>query len=358
LHAVIIINAFACGLARGTVRSPRLLARLIRWLFALTLLGALAAAAVAYWYLRQPLPLPRSPYDFKVAGGATLSSVARDFTQAGVLPHPVPLIALARWRGVDRGIKAGNYEVQAGITLPELLSRLTQGDVTQTSLTIVEGTTFAELKAALKAKADVTKSVIELPDADLLAKLGIDAPHPEGQFFPDTYFFANGASDASVLLRAHRMLKARLDAGWEKRAPNLPLATPYEALILASIVEKETGRAADRPLVASVFVNRLRAGMKLQTDPTVIYGIRDRFDGNLRRSDLETDTPYNTYTRDGLPPTPIALPSQASIEAVLNPPATTYLYFVARGDGSSEFTSSLAEHNRAVAKYQLKRGAR
>jgi UPF0755 protein len=154
------------------------------------------------------------------------------------------------------------------------------------------------------------------------------------------------------------MLKRRLLAGWEKRAPNLPLSTPYEALILASIVEKETGRAADRPLVASVFVNRMRAGMRLQTDPTVIYGIRERFDGNLRKSDLEGDTPYNTYTRDGLPPTPIALVSQASIDAVLNPPATTYLYFVARGDGSSEFTSSLAEHNRAVARYQLKRGAR
>jgi UPF0755 protein len=332
-----------------------LIARLVRWLLALVALAIVVAGGAAWWYLQRPLPLPASPYDFKVQSGATLSSVARDFTSAGVLPHPAPLIALARWRGVDRAIKAGSYEIDSGITLPQLLARLTQGDVTQTSLTIIEGATFADVRAALRARSDVVKGVIDLPEPELLAKLGIDAPSPEGQFFPDTYFFASGSSDADVLKRAHRLLNARLQAGWEKRASGLPLSTPYEALILASIVEKETGRAADRGNVASVFINRLKAGMRLQTDPTVIYGIRDRFDGNLRKSDLETDTPYNTYTRDGLPPTPIALPSQASLDAVLNPPSTSFLYFVSRGDGSSEFTSSLAEHNRAVARFQLKR---
>jgi UPF0755 protein len=335
-----------------------LLARLLRWLVAILLLAALAAGGVAWWYLGRPLALPESPYDFKVPAGATLASVARDFAQAGVIEHPAPLVALARWRGVDRSIKAGSYQIEAGITLPDLLAKLTQGDVTQTSLTVVEGTTFAELKAALRVNPNVTRAVVDLPDAELLAALGIEATHPEGQFFPDTYFFAVGSSDTAVLRRAHRLLKDRLDTSWAKRAPNLPLRSPYEALILASIVEKETGRPADRPLVASVFVNRLRNGMRLQTDPTVIYGMGSSFDGNLKKRDLEADTPYNTYTREGLPPTPIALVSQASIEAVLNPPSTNYLYFVSRGDGSSEFSASLAEHNRAVAKYQLKRGAR
>jgi UPF0755 protein len=330
--------------------------RLLLRLFLFVLVLATGAAAVAWWYLSsQPLPLPRAPYDFTVLGGTTLSGVARDLTADGVLPHPVPLIALARWRGVDRVIKAGSYEVEQGITLPELLSRLTQGDVTQTSITIVEGQTFAELKAALRANRDLVKQVVDLPDSELMARVGIEAPHPEGQFFPDTYFFATGSTDLALLKRAQRLLKERLDASWAKRAPALPLATPYEALILASIVEKETGRAVERPLVASVFVNRLRQKMRLQTDPTVIYGLASAFDGNLRKRDLEADTPYNTYTRDGLPPTPIALASQASIDAVLNPPSTSYLYFVSRGDGKSEFSSSLAEHNRAVARYQLKR---
>ncbi len=193
---------------------------------------------------------------------------------------------------------------------------------------------------------------LDLPDAELLARLGAVETHPEGLFFPDTYFLAKGSSDLALLKRAYRSLHDRLDAAWARRAPDLPLATPYDALILASIVEKETGHSNDRPLIASVFVNRLKRGMRLQTDPTVIYGMGARFDGNLRKRDLETDTPYNTYVRDGLPPTPIALPSQASIDVVMNPPQTPYLYFVSRGDGTSEFSANLIEHNRAVSKYQ------
>jgi UPF0755 protein len=273
-----------------------------------------------------------------------------------VLPHPAPLVALARFKGADRAIKAGNYELSEGLTLPGLLARLTQGEVSQVAITFAEGTTVRELREALRARRDVAQETAGLTDAELLAKLGIAAPHAEGQFFPDTYFFAAGSSDAAILKRAHRLLGERLDAAWAKRSPDLPLATPYEALILASIVEKETGRPAERPLVASVFVNRLRLGMRLQTDPTVIYGLGEAFDGNLRKRDLEADGPYNTYTRAGLPPSPIALPSRASLEAVVNPPATQYLYFVARGDGTSEFTANLADHNRAVARYQLKRG--
>ena len=326
--------------------------RVIRIIAVLVLLALAAAGAVAWNWYRQPLPLPASPFAFEVRAGATLAGVARQLQSAGALPHAVALIALARVEGVDRAIKAGSYEIDRGITLPQLLAKLTQGDVTQSSLTIVEGATFAELKRTLAGMRDLAHTVVDLPDAELHAKLGIEHPSAEGLFFPDTYFFATGSSDAALLKRAQRALAERLSAGWEKRAPDLPFAAPYEALILASIVEKETGAPADRPLIASVFVNRLKRGIRLQTDPTVIYGLGAKFDGNLRKRDLETDTPYNTYTRDGLPPTPIALPSQASLDAVLNPPTTPYLYFVSRGDGSSEFSTNLADHNRAVSKYQ------
>jgi UPF0755 protein len=326
--------------------------RVLRFLLVALLLASVALGAVAWNWYREPLPLPASPFDFEVRPGATLGAVARELRDAGVIAHPLALTALARYRGVDRNIKAGSYEIERGITLPQLLAKLTQGDVTQSAVTLVEGATFAEVRRTLADTRELAKSVLDLPDDALLARLGIAQPSPEGLFFPDTYFFASGSGDAALLRRAHRALTERLDAGWEKRAPDLPFASPYEALILASIVEKETGRPADRPLIASVFVNRLKRGMRLQTDPTVIYGMGAKFDGNLRKRDLETDTPYNTYTRDGLPPTPIALASQASLDAVLNPPASPYVYFVARGDGSSEFSSNLADHNRAVSKYQ------
>jgi UPF0755 protein len=328
------------------------ISRLALGLLVVLAIAALGAGAAAWSWLARPLALPASPYAFDVRPGQSLKSVARELAAANALPADWPLVALARVRGVDRAIKAGNYEIEQGVTLPGLLDRLTQGEVTQTSLTIVEGTTFGELRAQIAADADVAPNTAALPDADLMAKLGAPGQPPEGWFFPDTYYFAAGSSDLAVLGRAHRQMRERLDAAWAKRAPGLPLKDPYEALILASIVEKETGRPADRPLVASVFVNRLRSGMRLQTDPTVIYGMGARFDGNLRKRDLETDTPYNTYTRDGLPPTPIALPGQASLDAVTNPPATAYLYFVARGDGTSQFSTNLADHNRAVAKFQ------
>jgi UPF0755 protein len=333
-------------------RSPRPLRRVLL-AFAVVVLVACAGLMVFAWqWYQRPLPLPRSPFEFEVRSGATLAAVAAQFRDAGILPHTAPLVALARVRGVDRAIKAGNYEVEQGTNLLQLLDKLTQGDVTQSSFTIVEGTTFADLRRLLKEHAQVAKVVIDLPDAQMLARLGIAERSPEGVFFPDTYFFAAGSSDEVLLKRAHRLQEARLAAAWARRAPDLPLTNPYDALILASLVEKETGRTADRPLIASVFVNRLKRGMRLQTDPSVIYGMGSAFDGNLRKHDLEADNPYNTYTREGLPPTPIAFPSQASLDAVLNPPATAYLYFVARGDGSSEFSTTLADHNRAVAKYQ------
>ena len=321
------------------------------------LVAALAVtAAIGVALYRKPLALPHTPFDFEVRSGASLASVARSLHAAGVVPHAIALTALARVMHVDRTIKAGSYEIEQGITLSGLLAKLTQGDVTQTAITIVEGTTFGQLKRALDENPDVAHQSDGLSDAELLARLGATEPGPEGLFFPDTYYFAAGTSDIAVLKRAYRALHARLDAAWSHRAPDLPLASPYEALILASLVEKETGHAEDRPLIASVFVNRLARGMRLQTDPAVIYGIGAHFDGNLRKRDLEADSPYNTYVRTGLPPTPIALPSQASLDVVVNPPATPYLYFVSRGDGTSQFSANLIEHNRAVSKYQ--RGGR
>lgn len=329
---------------------------MLRRLLGLLVLALGVGAASYWWVAKHPLPLPQEPYEFTVRTGASLRVVARELTGAGVLPADWPLVALARVYRADRAIKAGNYEIAAGTTLSGLLAKLTQGDVAQTSITIVEGWTFRDLKQALRTEDDVVKTVLDLPDAELMAKIGAAGQQPEGSFFPDTYFFAAGATDASILARANRLMRERLAVAWAARAPGLPLASEYEALVLASLVEKETGRSADRPLVASVFINRLQQGLRLQTDPAVIYGLGESFDGNLTRRDLDRDQAFNTYTRDGLPPTPIALPSQASLDAVLHPPATQYLYFVARGDGSSEFSASLAEHNRAVAKYQ--RGVR
>ncbi|NDP43781.1 MAG: endolytic transglycosylase MltG [Aromatoleum sp.] len=311
-----------------------------------------AAAGFAGWQLQQPLALPTSPYPFDVKAGASLTAIARELTVAGVIPGERWLTLLGRWRGVDRTIKAGNYEISAGITLSGLLDKLTQGDVTQAALTVVEGSTFAEFREMLAANPAVTNTLRDVSDAELMKRIGAEGSRPEGWFFPDTYFFGAGSNDVALLTRAHRLMQSRLGAAWAKRASDLPLNDPYQALILASIVEKETGRAADRPLIASVFVNRLRIGMRLQTDPTVIYGMGAAFDGNLRKRDLEADTPYNTYTRDGLPPTPIALPGQRSLEATTNPPKTSYLYFVARGDGTSEFSATLSGHNQAVAKFQ------
>jgi UPF0755 protein len=323
--------------------------RRVLWLFVLAAALGVAAYGWAAWH---PLPLPQSTYAFNVKPGATLRSVARELSAAGIIPADWVLVGLARATGVDRTMKAGNYEIAAGTTLIGLLAKLTQGDVTQVAFTIVEGWSFRDLRTALKSSADIKTTIADLPDAGVMQKIGASAPQPEGMFFPDTYFFASGATDTALLARAYRTMQERLAAAWAARAPGLPLASPYEALTLASIVEKETGRAADRLLIAAVFINRLQQGMRLQTDPAVIYGLGQRFDGNLRKRDLDADQPFNMYTRDGLPPTPIALPSQASLDAVLHPPATPYLYFVARGDGSSEFSSSLADHNRAVAKYQ------
>lgn len=308
------------------------------------------------WFAANPVPLAASSLEFEVPPGASLRAAAQQLTASGFGFPAWQFVLLGRLSGKATDIKAGSYEAEAGITPWQLLMKLSRGDVTQSEILFVEGKTFRDFRAILDANADLRHDTAGLGDREILVRLGLAESSPEGLFFPDTYLFAKQSSDLDVLRRAHRNLQRRLDQEWQARDPALPYRSPYEALIMASIVEKETGLASDRPDVAAVFVNRLRLGMLLQTDPTVIYGMGDRFKGNLRKQDLLDDTPYNTYTRPGLPPTPIAMPGQASLRAAFHPAASDKLYFVARGDGSSKFSRTLEEHNRAVAQYQRRSG--
>lgn len=326
--------------------------RLLPVVVALLLLAVLGAAALWHLYQR-PLALREERVEIVVPAGASARSIAQAMREAGVDVNANLFAAAARLNDVAQRLRAGRYEITRGMRIADVIDRLVRGETLKEKLTIVEGWTFREMRAALAAHPMVRRDSVKMTDAQLLAAVGAGEPNAEGLFAPDTYLFDAGSSDLDILRQAYRAQQLRLARAWEGRASDLPLKSPYEALILASIVEKETGQPAERGRIAGVFVNRLRTGMLLQTDPTVIYGIGEKFDGNLRKRDLATDTPYNTYTRAGLPPTPIALPGQASIEAALKPEPTRALYFVARGDGSSQFSESLAEHNRAVAKYQL-----
>lgn len=323
----------------------------------LVALAALAFAGSALWFASRPLPLKSSPLEFDIPPGLSLGAASRRMSDAGLGFAPWQFSLLGRLLGRAADIKAGSYLVEEGLTPMSLLDKLTRGDVTQGELLLVEGRSFRQLRAALDANPDLRHDSLSLSDKDLVEKLGIQAPHPEGWFFPDTYLFPKHSSDMDVLSRAHKAMERHLAEEWAGRSDGLPYRNPYEALTMASIVEKETGKPDDRPQIAAVFINRLRSGMLLQTDPTVIYGLGERFDGNLRKVDLLTDTPWNTYTRAGLPPTPIAMPGLASLRATLHPPVSDKLYFVARGDGSSEFSSTLEAHNRAVNRYQKRKGA-
>lgn len=316
------------------------------------LLAMALLAGVFGWVLTRPLPVPALPYEFTVEQGTSLKAAMRQLEQAGLMPYSDSLILLARLNGQATQIKAGNYELAAPINSLELLDMLTSGRVSQSSISIIEGWTFSQFRAALNSNPYFRHDSAMMSDKDILKFIGAPETHPEGLFFPDTYFFAKGTSDLSILKRSYQTMQHKLAENWPQRTPDTPLKTPYEALILASIIEKETGQDQDRLMVSSVFNNRLKRGMLLQTDPTVIYGMGERFDGNLRKRDLQTDTPYNTYTRGGLPPTPIALPGLAALQAAQNPVKSRALYFVARGDGSSEFSETLEQHNRAVNKFQ------
>jgi len=330
----------------------------VRRLLVLLLVIVIAAGAAAAWWLNAPLPQRAGsapagqPLELEIEPGTTPRGVARAAVKAGLQTSPELLYWWFRLSGKDRGIKAGNYEIPAGTSPYALLRKLVRGEEALRAVTLVEGWTFRQVRQALARAEQLRPDTASQSEQEIMAALGRPGVAAEGRFFPDTYTYAKGSSDLGLLRRALHAMDRRLEAAWAQRDPRTPLKSAEQALILASIVEKETGRAEDRAQIAGVFSNRLRAGMLLQTDPTVIYGLGEKFDGNLRRRDLTTDTPYNTYTRAGLPPTPIAMPGKASLLAAVQPEDTRALYFVARGDGSSHFSNSLDEHNRAVNKYQ------
>ena len=326
--------------------------RLLLTVFLLVSVAALAAGGWALWWVYQPLRLQAPTVDLSIEPGTLPRGVAQAVRDAGVDVNPELLYWWFRFSGQDRLIKAGSYELEAGITPHRLLSKLARGEESMRAVTLVEGWTFRQMRAALAGEDVLKPDTQGLADEAIMTLLGRPGQHPEGRFFPDTYTYAKGTSDLAVFKRAMRAMDKRVEAAWAARSPQAAVKTPDEALILASIVEKETGKAADRTLIAAVFNNRLRVGMPLQTDPTVIYGLGTAFSGNLTKKHLQTDTPWNTYTRAGLPPTPIAMPGKASLLAAVQPASSNALYFVSRGDGSSQFSANLDEHNRAVNKYQ------
>lgn len=312
---------------------------------------AVSAASLA-WYARTPLPMKSLPIEFTLKPGSSLPAVAGQLRQQGVIEDGWRFEMLARVLGDAARLKAGHYTLGHAATPLELLKKLTQGEVSLREIVFIEGWTFRQMRAALDAHPAVRHDTTRMSEAQILAALKISEAHPEGLFFPAKYYVDPGNSDISILRRAYETMQAHLAAEWATRQPGLPYDSPYHALTMASIIEKETGVASERSLIAAVFINRLRDGMRLQTDPCVIYGLGAAFDGNLRRRDLLADTPYNTYTRTGLPPTPIAMPGLDSIKAALHPAPSQALYFVAKGDGSHYFSDNLDEHNRAVTRYQ------
>ncbi len=337
---------------------------ILRALGSLIMIGLLAGAGTAAWlwmdyqrFVTEPLNLPSGGSEYTVKNGATLGQVAADLSSREVLTEPLYLRLLGRQRGDADRIKAGDYALARGMTANDLLDLLVSGDVIEYSLTLVEGWTFKQALDAVRSSEHLVHTLPpEVQAADVMAAIGQPGQHPEGRFFPDTYLFPGKTTDVAFLKRAYDQMEKVLRQEWAARAEDLPLDNAEEALILASIIEKETGKAEERPEVAGVFIRRLRKGMLLQTDPTVIYGMGDAYDGNIRRNDLKRDTAYNTYTRAGLTPTPICLPGREAINAALHPADGKSLYFVATGDedGGHYFSNTLAEHNRAVRRYQLK----
>ncbi len=333
------------GLVNGACKPMK------RLLTLLSLVLMLSIASAAY-YAFIPLSLPNNPFEFTLKQGGSLKSTAREMQQSGLLEHDWQFVWLGRVLGKSGQLKAGNYSLEHPVSPLQLLKIISSGEVSLSQISLIEGWTFRQMRDALNADPDITHDTIKLSDAEIMQRIGAAEDHPEGLFFPNTYYFAAGSSDLKIMKRAYQTMQNHLQKEWLARAPDLPFQVPYQALILASIIEKETGTPSDRDMIAGVFVNRLRKGMMLQSDPTVIYGLGDKYDGNLHKRDLLADSAYNTYTRRGLTPTPISLPGAAALQAALHPAHTDALYFVARGDGSSQFSANLATHNRAVNRYQ------
>jgi UPF0755 protein len=306
-------------------------------------------------FINKTLNIPEEGVSYNLRPGMTVRSLAQDLKQRGILDKPVLLRFVARWQGQASKLKAGEYYLPAGTTPPQLLEILSSSQVVQYALTIIEGWTFDQMMAAVRRDPVLEHSLKDVANDQVMQHLGLGDLHPEGRFYPDTYHFPRGTTDVAFLKRAYKSMESVLEQAWQQRKKDLPLKDPYEALILASIIERETGIPEERGRIAGVFTRRLARGMLLQTDPTVIYGMGERYDGNIRKRDLTRDTPYNTYLHKGLTPTPIAMPSGAAIQAALNPQEGNSLYFVATGDGGHYFSSTLEEHNKAVRKYQLKR---
>ncbi|MCA6216396.1 endolytic transglycosylase MltG [Ideonella sp. B7] len=315
-------------------------------------LGLAVLAGLGLWWVERPLPLRSARVELSIEPGTPTREIARQWVQAGVDVPPWLLYEWFRWSGQARRIQAGSYEIEAGVSAAGLLDRMVRGDQILQMLRVIEGWNFRQVREALAKAPHLRHTVDALSDAQVAALLGIEGRSAEGWLFPDTYAYSPGVSDITVLRRAHLTMQKMLAQAWDGRAANSPLKTPADLLVLASVVEKETGKPEDRPMIAAVFSNRLRIGMPLQSDPTVIYGLGERFDGNLRREDLQADSPWNTYVRRGLPPTPIAMPGRQALQAAAQPAQSAALYFVAKGDGSSAFSSNLADHNRAVNQYQ------
>jgi len=326
----------------------------LRWAVLIVLATALAGGAWLYRFATTAVSPPEASRQFHINQGSGLRQVAANLEGKGVISDADAFVVLARLLGKADGVKAGSYELAGAVTPLALLDKLVRGEFARGQITFVEGWTFRQIRAALDGHPALRHDTRGLTAAEILARLDAPHKHPEGLFFPDTYYFSAGTSDFTILRQSYQAMQQRLEALWPQRAKGLPLSSPYEALVLASIVEKETGVRDEREMVAAVFVNRLKRGMRLQADPTVIYGLGERFDGNLRKRDLLADQPYNTYTRVGLPPTPVAVPGEHALRATLNPAKSPVIYFVARGDGSHHFSSTLSEHNRAVRKFQLR----
>lgn len=330
----------------------------MRFLIKLLLLAAVLLAVLLgslFYLVHSKLTIPDTAGPVVIQQGSGVRTVARQLQQAGVIRSPLLFEVWVRWSGQSGRIKAGNYLFSGELATADVLRLLIEGDVTQSSLRFIEGWNMQQIRAALADNPALRHDTADLSTTELAQAIGIDAVSPEGWIYPDTYHFSSGLSELQVLQRAYRQMQQVLQSEWESRDAGLPYASPYQALIMASIIEKETGLASERPMIAAVFINRLRIGMRLQTDPTVIYGVGENFDGNLTRLHLQTDTPYNTYTRGGLPPTPIAMPGSESIRAALHPASSRALYFVARGDGGHIFSNNLSDHNAAVQRYQKRR---
>ncbi|HBA08701.1 MAG TPA: endolytic transglycosylase MltG [Methylotenera mobilis] len=328
--------------------------RIKNWLL-ICFIAALLMVGWLVYYAIAPLKLQPSSQEVVIAPNSGLRSIANQLVAQGVLREPWRFVLIAKLLNKEQYLQAGSYTLNKNISPYQLLLSLNYGKATQGSVTFIEGRTFAQMREKLANNDAVKQTITSLSDREIMQLLGSTYNAPEGLFFPDTFYFNRHTTDIALLKISYDAMQAKLDKAWQNREENLPYKNSYEALIMASIVEKETGKASERPMIAGVFINRMRFGMRLQTDPTVIYGMGLQFNGNIRKKDLLTDTPYNTYTRSGLPPTPIAMPGIAAIEAALHPAKTKALYFVGKGDGSHAFSNDLNEHNRAVVRYQLKK---